>query len=48
MGYWYGRDELGEIPGPHNDYVLEPGIVMSMEPMIALDGVGGFKHADML
>ena len=47
MGYWYGRDELGEIR-PYNDYVLQPGIVMSMEPMIALDGVGGFKHADML
>ena len=47
MGYWYGRDELGEIR-PYNDYLLRPGMVMSMEPMIALDGVGGFKHADML
>jgi len=46
MGYWYGRDELGEIR-PYNDYVLQPNMVMSMEPMISVDGVGGFKHADM-
>ncbi|MEE2804735.1 MAG: aminopeptidase P family protein [Pseudomonadota bacterium] len=46
MGYWYGRDELGEIR-PYNDYVLQPNMVMSMEPMIAVDGIGGFKHADM-
>jgi len=46
MGYWYGRDELGEIR-PYNDYVLQPNMVMSMEPMISVDGIGGFKHADM-
>ena len=46
MGYWYGRDELGEIR-PYNDYVLQPNMIMSMEPMIAVDGIGGFKHADM-
>ena len=22
-------------------------MVMSMEPMISIDGIGGFKHADM-
>jgi creatinase len=46
MHYWYGRDEIGEIR-PYNDTILEPGMVMSIEPMIAIDGVGGFKHADM-
>ena len=46
MGYWYGRDELGEIR-PYNDFILQPNMVMSIEPMIALDGIGGFKHADM-
>lgn len=46
MGYWYGRDELGEIR-PYNDYILQPNMVMSIEPMMALDGFGGFKHADM-
>ena len=46
MGDWYGRDELGEIR-PYNAYVLQPNMVMSMEPMISVDGIGGFKHADM-
>lgn len=46
MHYWYGRDEIGEIR-PYNDTILEPGMVMSIEPMIAIDGMGGFKHADM-
>ncbi|NKB77370.1 MAG: M24 family metallopeptidase [Gammaproteobacteria bacterium] len=46
MHYWYGRDEIGEIR-PYNDTILEPGMVMSIEPMIAIDGGGGFKHADM-
>ena len=46
MGYWYGRDELGEIR-PYNDYVLQPNMIMSMKLMISVDGVGGFKHADM-
>ncbi|MEM7428000.1 MAG: aminopeptidase P family protein [Pseudomonadota bacterium] len=46
MCYWFGRDEIGEIR-PYNDTILEPGMVLSIEPMIAVEGVGGFKHADM-
>ncbi len=46
MCFWYGRDEIGEIR-PYNDTILEPGMVLSIEPMIAVEGVGGFKHADM-
>ena len=46
MDYWYGRDEIGEIR-PYNDAILEPGMVLSIEPMISIEGVGGFKHADM-
>ncbi len=46
MCYWFGRDEIGEIR-PYNDTILEPGMVLSIEPMIAIEGVGGFKHADM-
>ena len=46
MSYWYGRDEIGEIR-PYNNTILEPGMVLSIEPMISIEGVGGFKHADM-
>ncbi|MFT7474536.1 MAG: creatinase [Verrucomicrobiales bacterium] len=46
MHYWFGRDEIGEIR-PYNDTILEPGMVLSIEPMISIEGVGGFKHADM-
>ncbi len=47
MGQWYGRDEIGELR-PYNDTVLERDMVISIEPMISVPGVGGFRHADML
>jgi creatinase len=47
MGQWYGRDEIGELR-PYNDTVLEPNMVISIEPMISVRGAGGFRHADML
>ncbi len=47
MGQWYGRDEIGELR-PYNDTVLEPNMVISIEPMISVEGIGGFRHADML
>ena len=37
---------IGEIR-PSSDAILEPGMVLSIEPMIAIKGVDGFKHADM-
>ena len=47
MGQWYGRDEIGELR-PYNDTVLEKNMVISIEPMISVPGIGGFRHADML
>ena len=47
MGRWYGRDEIGELR-PYNDTVLEKNMVISIEPMISVPGIGGFRHADML
>ena len=47
MGRWYGRDEIGELR-PYNDTVLEPNMIISIEPMISVPGIGGFRHADML
>ncbi len=47
MGTWYGRDELGEMR-PYNDTVIQENMVVSIEPMISVPGVGGFRHADML
>ena len=47
MGQWYGRDEIGEMR-PYSDTVLRAGMVVSIEPMIAVPGIGGFRHADML
>ena len=47
MSRWYGRDEIGEMR-PYNDRKLEKNMVVSMEPMISVEGIGGFRHADML
>lgn len=47
MGQWYGRDEIGEMR-PYNDTVLEENMIVSIEPMISIEGIGGFRHADML
>ncbi|NIQ37177.1 MAG: M24 family metallopeptidase [Proteobacteria bacterium] len=47
MGFWYGREEGGELR-PYNDNVLRENMVVSIEPMIAVPDVGGFRHHDML
>ena len=47
MGQWYGREEGGELR-PYNDTVLRENMVVSIEPMVAIPGVGGFRHCDML
>ncbi len=47
MGRWYGRDEIGEMR-PYNDRELEKNMIVSIEPMIAVEDIGGFRHADML
>lgn len=47
LGFWYGREEGGELR-PYNDTVLQENMVVSIEPMISVDGVGGFRHHDIL
>jgi creatinase len=47
MSRWYGRDEIGEMR-PYNDRPLEKNMIVSIEPMISVEGIGGFRHADML
>ena len=47
MGQWYGRDEIGEMR-PYNDTVRRQNMVVSIETMISVPGIGGFRHADML
>lgn len=47
MGAFWGREEKGEIRS-YNDNVLEPGMVITIEPAIYLPGVGGFRHCDVL
>jgi creatinase len=46
MSRWYGRDEIGEMR-PYNNRELQPNMVVSMEPMISVESIGGFRHADM-
>ena len=46
MSRWYGRDEIGEMR-PYNNRELQPNMVVSMEPMISVENIGGFRHADM-
>ncbi len=47
MGAFWGREEKGEIR-PYNDNLLEPGMVITIEPAVYLPGVGGFRHCDVL
>ena len=47
MHYWYGREEGGENR-PYCPNVMEPGMVISMEPMISVPGVGGFRHHEIV
>jgi Xaa-Pro dipeptidase len=32
---------------PYNNRELQPNMVVSMEPMISVENIGGFRHADM-
>ena len=46
MCIWYGREEGGELR-QYNDTVLEENMVVTMEPMVNVDGLGGFRHHDI-
>lgn len=46
MTYWFGREEGGELR-QYNDNVLQENMVVTMEPMINVDGLGGFRHHDI-
>ena len=46
MTYWFGREEGGELR-QYNDNVLRENMVVTMEPMINVDGLGGFRHHDI-
>jgi creatinase len=47
LGFWYGREEGGELR-PYNATVLRENMVVSIEPMITVEGIGGFRHHDIL
>ena len=46
MTYWFGREEGGELR-QYNDNILQENMVVTMEPMINVDGLGGFRHHDI-
>ena len=46
MSIWFGREEGGELR-QYNDTVLEENMVVTMEPMVNVDGLGGFRHHDI-
>ena len=46
MTYWFGREDGGELR-QYNDNVLKENMVVTMEPMINIDGLGGFRHHDI-
>src|SRR5690606_24337476 len=46
MNYWFGREEGGELR-PYNRRPLEPNMIVTIEPMINVPGLGGFRHHDM-
>lgn len=46
MTYWFGREDGGELR-QYNDNVLQKNMVVTMEPMINIDGIGGFRHHDI-
>lgn len=46
MSYWFGREEGGELR-QYNDNLLQENMVVTMEPMINIDGLGGFRHHDI-
>lgn len=46
MTYWFGREEGGELR-QYNENRLQENMVVTMEPMINVDGMGGFRHHDV-
>ena len=46
MSIWYGREEGGELRR-YNDTALQENMVVTMEPMVNVDGLGGFRHHDI-
>ena len=46
MTFWYGREEGGELR-QYNDTVLQENMIVTMEPMTNVDGLGGFRHHDI-
>ena len=46
MSIWFGREEGGELR-QYNDAVLEENMVVTMEPMVNVEGMGGFRHHDI-
>lgn len=46
MTYWFGRESGAELR-QYNDNVLRKNMVVTMEPMINIDGLGGFRHHDI-
>lgn len=46
MTYWFGRESGPELR-QYNDNVLQKNMVVTMEPMINIDGLGGFRHHDI-
>jgi len=46
MSIWFGREEGGELR-QYNDTVLKENMVVTMEPMVNVDGLGGFRHHDI-
>ena len=46
MSIWFGREEGGELR-QYNDAVLEENMVVTMEPMVNVEGLGGFRHHDI-
>lgn len=46
MTFWFGREEGGELR-QYNHNALQENMVVTMEPMINIDGLGGFRHHDI-
>ncbi len=46
MTYWFGREEGGELR-QYNDTPLQENMVVTMEPMINIGELGGFRHHDI-
>lgn len=46
MSIWFGREEGGELRR-YNETALQENMVVTMEPMVNVDGLGGFRHHDI-